>query len=91
MIEVEIKIAGVGNDGSMLVRIDDVKSVINSYQERIKELEQAQNQLLSLIYNTAVGNVAMGYPVDIESLASEAYEITGINAEQVKTQQSKVK
>ena len=40
MIEVEIKIAGVGNDGSILVRIDDVKSVINSYQERIKELEE---------------------------------------------------
>ena len=60
-------------------------------EARVKELEQAQNQLLSLIYNTAVGNVAMGYPVDIESLASDAYEITGINAEQVKTQQPEVK
>ena len=54
-------------------------------QKRIAELEKAQNQLLSLIYNSAVGNVAMGYPVDIEGIASEAYEITGINAEQAKS------
>ena len=71
--------------------VDLYESRIENMETRIKELEQAQNQLLSLIYNTAVGNVAMGYPVDIESLASEAYEITGINAEKVKTQQPEVK
>lgn len=52
--------------------------------QKIEELEQAQNQLLSLIYNSAVGNVAMGYPVDIEGIASEAYGITGVSSEQIK-------
>ena len=57
---------------------------VKELKERIAALEKAQNQLLSLIYNCAVGNVAMGYPVDIEGIASEAYEITGVNAEQIK-------
>jgi hypothetical protein len=53
-------------------------------KKRIARLEKAQTQLLSLIYNTAIGKVAMGYPVDIESLASEAYAITGVDAEQIR-------
>lgn len=52
--------------------------------KRIVALEKSQNQLLSLIYNSAVGNVAMGYPVDIEGIASEAYGITGVSSEQIK-------
>jgi hypothetical protein len=60
----------------------EIGSYIVAQEKHIVELEETQNQLLSLIYNTAIGNVTMGYPVNIESLASEAYEITGINAEQ---------
>lgn len=42
-----------------------------------------RNELLSLIYNTAIGQVAMGMPVNCEELAEHAFNITGINAEQL--------
>lgn len=44
----------------------------------ILELRQHRRELLELIYNSAVGQVAMGYSVDAESLAQSAYSITGI-------------
>ena len=40
MTEIKLNVAGVGNDGGMLVRLDDVKSVFQSQQERIAELER---------------------------------------------------
>jgi len=50
----------------------------------IAELSRDQNELLSLIYNAAIGEVAMGYSTEIKDIASEAYKITGVNAEQLK-------
>lgn len=44
----------------------------------ILELRQHRRGLLELIYNSAVGQVAMGYSVDAESMAQSAYSITGI-------------
>ena len=39
MNEIKLNVAGAGNDGGMLVRLDDVKSMFQSQQERIAELE----------------------------------------------------
>lgn len=52
--------------------------------KRIAELELNQIQLLELIYNSAIGEIAMGYKVDTQYLAESAYSITGVNAEQLK-------
>ena len=48
------------------------------FRAEILELRQHRRELLELIYNSAVGQVAMGYSVDAESLAQSAYSITGI-------------
>ena len=50
--------------------------------EIIKLREQIQG-VVNLIYNAAVGKLAMDVNVDIESIAQSAYSITGINAEKV--------
>tara|TARA_R110000744_G_scaffold337928_1_gene443085 strand:- start:278 stop:721 length:444 start_codon:yes stop_codon:yes gene_type:complete len=43
MTEIKLNVAGVGNDGGMLVRLDDVKSIFQSQQERIAELEKERD------------------------------------------------
>ena len=48
------------------------------------ELVAHRNELLSLIYNSAIGQVAMGYSVDAEVRAQAAFSIAGIDAERVK-------
>jgi len=45
------------------------------------QLGEQVKQLSSLIYNEALGKLAMNYSVDIEYMAEKTYEITGINAE----------
>lgn len=50
-------------------------------QEEILELRRHRRELLELIYNSAVGQVAMGYSVCAEALAQSAYSITGISME----------
>jgi len=52
----------------------------------IAELKGQRDELLILIYNTALGAVTMGYRPDIEDMAEGAYIITGIDAEQLKEQ-----
>ena len=59
---------------------------IITLKQRIADLEAKQNDLLSLIYNSAIGSLAMGFSVDISHIASEAYGITGISAEQLSQQ-----
>jgi hypothetical protein len=49
------------------------------------ELVAKRNELLSLIYNSAIGQVCMNYHVDAESLARSAFEITGIDANQIRS------
>ena len=41
MKEITLNVAGVGNDGGMLVRLDDVKDMFQSQAKRIAELERA--------------------------------------------------
>lgn len=43
------------------------------------------NDLLELIYNSAEGEICMGYKADIENMAQVAHSITGINASQLKS------
>ncbi len=47
---------------------------------QLEEVKRHRKELLDLIYNCAIGQVAMGYVVDAESLAQSAYSITGITA-----------
>jgi hypothetical protein len=46
-------------------------------------LRGQRRELLEMIYNAAVGQVAMGYSVDAEGLARSAYSITGLDAAEV--------
>ena len=46
MIEIKLNVAGVGNDGGMLVRLDDVKPIFQSQQERIAELEDLVQMII---------------------------------------------
>lgn len=47
---------------------------------QVEALKVHRKELLDLIYNCAIGQVAMSYVVDAESLAQSAYSITGIDA-----------
>ena len=80
----EVKIAldpQVSSDAEALIQKGRDES-----KQRIADLEAKQNDLLSLIYNSAIGSLAMGFSVDISHIASEAYGITGISAEQLSQQ-----
>ena len=63
--------------------MDEFKRDAESLEKHIKELEQERFELLSVVYNHCVGDVAMGYRIDAESLGQDIYSITGLNAEQV--------
>ncbi len=47
---------------------------------QVEVLTDHRRELLDLIYNNAIGAIAMGYAVDIESMAENAFSITGIDA-----------
>lgn len=57
--------------------------------EKIRGLESQINDLLELIYNSAEGEICMGYKADIENMAQVAHAITGINASQVRRREVK--
>ena len=73
---------------------DLIKTTVVVAAERLEKLEQKRDQLaaqveqlkahrkelLDLIYNCAIGQVAMNHVVDAESLAQSAYAITRIDA-----------
>lgn len=63
--------------------MDEFKRDAEALEQRIKELGQERVELLSVVYNHCVGDVAMGYRIDAESLGQDIYSITGLNAEQV--------
>lgn len=65
----------------------EIEGVSHTAGEIIKAAQAMQNQVLQLlevIYNSAEGEICMGYKSDIEGIARSAYEITGINASQLK-------
>ena len=62
-------------------KIDKLNSTIIEQADKIAVLDGQVKELSGLIYNNALGNVTMGYSVDIESMAQHTYQITGINAE----------
>ena len=67
--------------------VDELNKIISERDNALAqnaELAAHRNELLSLIYNSAIGQVAMGYSVDAEALAQAAFSITGIDAERVK-------
>jgi len=68
-------------DTKTLYYIESLKSDITKVTAERDELGEQVNQLSSLIYNEALGKLAMNYSVDIEYMAEKAYEITGINAQ----------
>lgn len=73
--------------GLRIVELEKREVILNSEGEtlahELNELKEQNAELLSLIYNTAIGELAMGYKVDIESMAESAFQITGISAEQL--------
>jgi hypothetical protein len=50
---------------------------------QVELLAGHRHELLDLVYNNAIGQVAMGYAIDGELMAEHAYEITGIDATSV--------
>jgi len=57
--------------------------------EKIRGLKSQINDLLELIYNSAEGEICMGYKADIENMAQVAHAITGINAGQLRQREVK--
>lgn len=43
-------------------------------------LAEHRHELLDLIYNNAIGQVAMSFPIDGDAMARHAFAITGIDA-----------
>ena len=73
--------------------LDDLQTFFDSCYEELQatrvahdKIKQERDELLSLIYNTAIGELTMSYKVDIGSMASAAYSITGINQEKLTKQ-----
>ena len=62
-------------DGKIVTR-DDYRAMA----AQVEVLQAHRKELLDLIYNCAIGQVAMSHVVDAESLAQSAYSITGIDA-----------
>ena len=50
---------------------------------QVELLAGHRHELLDLVYNNAIGQVAMGYAIDGELMAEHAYDITGIDATSV--------
>lgn len=51
--------------------------------EYVSTIHEHRERLLSIIYNSAVGECAMGIHTSCEELARMAYEITGTNAAEI--------
>jgi hypothetical protein len=47
---------------------------------QVELLRRHRRELLDLIYNNAIGQVAMSYSIDGEAMAKHAFSITGIDA-----------
>lgn len=57
-----------------------LKAERDALAAQVEVLTDHRRELLDLIYNNAIGAIAMGYAVDIESMAKNAFSITGIDA-----------
>lgn len=91
------KYCPMSNHVGLVHATEDLRLILQ-LQHRVKDLENAGvlanksntalktqiNDLLELIYNSAEGEICMGYKIDVESLAQAAHAITGINASQLR-------
>jgi hypothetical protein len=60
--------------------IEKLKAERDALAAQVEVLQQHRRELLDLIYNNAIGQVAMSYPIDGEAMAKHAFSITGIDA-----------
>lgn len=80
------KIGSLGQSfvGAFIDSHSSLREQLAMANERETQLNQRCDALLSTVYNHCIGEVTMNVKVDAESLANEVYEITGINAEQLR-------
>lgn len=57
-----------------------VKAERDALAAQVELLAEHRHELLDLIYNNAIGQVAMGFPIDGDAMARHAFAITGIDA-----------
>lgn len=66
--------------GEKLHSKSDIAAELAHRDYEIDKLKSQVQQLLSLIYNSAQGQVCMDVTPDAEAMATSAFHITGINA-----------
>jgi len=82
IIEQADKITELKAENARIKRLLDngIKAAMQN-ADKLADIDRQVKELSGLIYNSALGHIAMGYSVDIESMAQHTYQITGINAE----------
>lgn len=70
-------------DGAANAAIYEAAERMAELVAQVELLAVHRHELLDLIYNNAIGQVAMGYSIDGEGVAKHAYAITGIDAASV--------
>lgn len=67
----------------LIAELNALQADRDALAAQVEALSGHRHELLDLIYNNAIGEVAMGYAIDGSMMANHAYAITGIDAASV--------